>query len=289
MNAVRPSDGDAAAVREGGASLASAGVQTGTPRILAQERDGIGWITFHHPERRNAMSLDMWAGLARAAEAFGRDDAVRAVVLRGAGEQAFVSGADISEFEQHRADAAQQQAYDAVAARGLAALGHLHKPLVAMIHGYCVGGGVAIALMADVRFAAQGAQFAIPAARLGLGYAYRGVAALARLVGPSAAKDILFSARFVDADEALRLGLVNAVEEPGRLHERVSAYAARIARNAPLTLRAAKAAVQLFEHYSDTADTLEVAAQVAACFDSADYQEGRRAFLAKRSPRFEGR
>lgn len=262
-----------------------------TPRILAEVQGGVGWITFNHPERRNAMSLDMWQGLGIAAEAFERDPAVRAVAMKGAGGKAFVSGADISEFEQHRADAAQKQTYDEIAARGHAGLASLTKPLIAMIEGYCVGGGLAIALAADVRFAAASSRFAIPAARLGLGYDYRGVAALARLVGPSTAKDILFSARFLEADEALRVGLVNCVVDDGApLGERVAAYAAQIAANAPLTVHAAKQALQAFEHYSDAAEGADaVAALVLRCFDSEDYLEGRRAFLAKRQPQFQGR
>ncbi|MBX3655743.1 MAG: enoyl-CoA hydratase/isomerase family protein [Ramlibacter sp.] len=263
-------------------------VPTGTSRILAQVRDGIGWITFNHPERRNAMSLDMWAGLGVAASAFGVDPAVRVVVMRGAGGQAFVSGADISEFEEHRADAAQKETYDRIAAQGHAGLASLGKPLIALIEGWCVGGGLALALAADIRFATAGARFAVPAARLGLGYDYRGLAALARLVGPSVAKDILFSARFIEADEALRLGLLNFVAEEGRIEEQVSTYAARVAANAPLTVHAAKAAVQAFERYADAVNTPEVAALVARCFDSADYREGRQAFLAKRAPQFKG-
>jgi enoyl-CoA hydratase len=261
----------------------------GTDRILASVENGVGWITFNHPERRNAMSLDMWQGLGIAAEAFERDPQVRVVVLRGAGGKAFVSGADISEFEQHRADAAQKKTYDQIAARGHAGLSALSKPLVAMIQGYCVGGGLAIALAADVRFASADARFAIPAARLGLGYDYRGIAALARLVGPSAAKDILFSARFLEADEALRLGLVNSVADAAQLEEQVRQYAARVAENAPLTVQAAKRALQLFERYADAQDAGETSALVLRCFDSEDYKEGRRAFLAKRQPQFHGR
>jgi len=261
----------------------------GTDRLLAHVRDGIGWITFNQPEKRNAMSLDMWNALGVAAEAFECDAAVRAVVMRGAGGEAFVSGADISEFEQHRADATQKRAYDEIAARGQAGLAKLGKPLIAMIEGFCVGGGLAIALAADVRFATAGSRFAIPAARLGLGYDYRGVAALARLVGPSTARDILFSARFLECDEALRLGLVNFVVDAAELQAQVTRYAARLANNAPLTLRAAKAALQLFEQYSGGVDTQAVDALVAQCFDSEDYREGRRAFLAKRPPVFQGR
>jgi enoyl-CoA hydratase len=264
-------------------------VDTRTQRLLAEVRDGVGWITFNQPERRNAMSLDMWTGLGLAAESFERDPAVRVVVMRGAGGQAFVSGADISEFEAHRADASQKKSYDDIAARGHAGLANLSKPLIAMIDGYCVGGGMAIALAADIRFATSGSRFAIPAARLGLGYDYRGLAALARLVGPSVAKDILFSARFIEADEALRLGLLNFVVDAAQLEAQVGAYAERIAANAPLTVHAAKAAVQLFERYADAQDSAQVAALVARCFDSDDYKEGRRAFLEKRPPRFHGR
>lgn len=260
----------------------------GTGRILARVEDGIGWIIFNHAERRNAMSLDMWTGLGIAAEAFQQDADVRVVVLRGAGGKAFVSGADISEFEARRADAAQKKEYDQVAARGHQGLANLGKPLIALIEGYCVGGGLALALAADVRFATTDARFAIPAARLGLGYDYGGVAALARLVGPSVAKDILFSARFIESDEALRLGLVNFAADAARIEDEVRAYAARIAANAPLTVNAAKAAVRLFEHYTDTAEAAGISELVARCFDSADYKEGRAAFLAKRPPRFKG-
>lgn len=265
-------------------------VDVGTSRIRAEIQDGVGWITFNHPERRNAMSLDMWQGLGIAAEAFERDASVRVVVMRGAGGKAFVSGADISEFEQYRADARQKLSYDAIAARAHNALVALGKPLVAMIEGYCVGGGLAIALAADVRFASACARFSIPAARLGLGYDYRGVAALARLVGPSTAKDMLFSARFLQADEALRVGLVNSVLDGTQLQEHVAGYAAQIVANAPLTLHAAKEALKAFEHYSDAAEGAAdaVTALVLRCFDSEDYREGRRAFLAKRQPHFQG-
>lgn len=263
-------------------------VDTGTGRILAEVHDGIGWITFNHPERRNAMSLDMWTGLGRAAEALQQDAAVRVVVMRGAGGKAFVSGADISEFEAHRADSSQKKSYDDIAARAHAGLAALSKPLIALIEGYCVGGGLAIALAADIRFATSSSRFAIPAARLGLGYDYRGLAALARLVGPSVAKDILFSARFIEADEALRLGLLNFVADPAQIEPQMRDYAARLAANAPLTVQAAKAAVRLYERYTEAQDSLQVDALVAQCFDSQDYKEGRQAFLDKRPPQFKG-
>ncbi len=260
-----------------------------TQKIVAEVEDGVGWLTFNNPERRNAVSLEMWKGLGDAALAFETDPEVRVVVMRGAGGKSFAAGADISEFEQFRANAEQKEAYGKIAARGQQGLAQLSKPLVAMIEGFCIGGGLALALTADIRFATAGSRFGIPAARLGLGYEYAGIAALARLVGPSAAKDILFSARFLAADEALRIGLVNTVVEDGRLAETVRAYALGIAANAPLTVHAAKAAVRVFEHYADTPEADAIAPLVDCCFDSEDYREGRRAFMDKRTPVFKGR
>ncbi len=263
-------------------------VPLATGKIVAEVAQGIGWLTFNNPERRNAMSQDMWQGLGDAAQAFDADPEVRVVVMRGAGGKAFVSGADISEFEKHRATEEQRAHAAAIAARGMQAPARLRKPVIAMVQGYCLGGGLALALQADVRFATPQSQFGIPAAKLGIGYGYGGVAALARLVGPSAAKDILFSARFLQADEALRMGLLNFVVADAQIEEEVRAYAQRIAGNAPLSVAAAKAAVQLFEHYADTDSATEIAMLVAQCQRSQDHQEGSRAFLEKRAPRFSG-
>ncbi|MBC7957533.1 MAG: enoyl-CoA hydratase/isomerase family protein [Cytophagales bacterium] len=263
-------------------------IQLKTEKLLAHVDQGIGWLTFNNPERRNAISLEMWQGLGEVLQAFQEDDSVRVVVLKGAGGKAFASGADISEFDQHRANAEQRKQYGEIAERGRAWLGRLDKPLIAMIQGFCIGGGLAVSLSADVRFATTGSTFGIPAAKLGLGYEYAGVAALARLVGPSNARDILFSARFMQAEEALRMGLVNFVVGEDELEARVRSYAAAIARNAPLTVHAAKAAINTFERYSRT-DAAEVAALVDACFNSEDYAEGRRAFSEKRPPEFKGR
>lgn len=261
-----------------------------TDKILAAvDAHGIGWLTINQPERRNAISLAMWQGLAEAAAAFEADDAVRVVVMHGAGGRSFAAGADISEFETQRADAAQKARYGEIAAAGQLGLARMGKPLLAMIQGFCIGGGLALALNADVRFATPASRFGIPAAKLGLGYDYAGIAALARLVGPSATKDLLFSARQLAADEALRLGLVNHVVEEAELHGAVTDYAQRIAANAPLTVRAAKAAVRVFERYTADPGADAIARLVNQCFDSADYREGRRAFLEKRTPRFEGR
>ena len=260
-----------------------------TGKILAEVSDGVGWLTFNNPERRNAVSLEMWQGLAQATTAFEADPEVRVVVLRGAGGRSFAAGADISEFEQHRANAEQKKRYGELAAGGHRGLAKLSKPLIAMIQGFCIGGGLAIALSADLRFATPGSRFAIPAAKLGLGYDYPGLAALARLVGPSATKDILFSARMLEADEALRIGLINFVVDDAELESRVREYAARVAANAPMTVHAVKSAMQVFERYSADPGAAEIAALVDACFNSDDYKEGRRAFMEKRTPRFSGR
>lgn len=260
-----------------------------TPRIVAEVEEGVGWLTINHPERRNAVSLEMWAALGDAAEAFEADAEVRVVVLQGAGGRSFAAGADISEFERLRADAVQKKAYGEIAARGQQGLSRLRKPLLAMVQGFCVGGGLALALSADVRFATPASRFGITAAKLGLGYEYVGIAALAQLVGPSSAKDILFSARLLDADEAQRIGLVNFIVDDTEIAQRVRAYAQAIARNAPLTVHAAKAAVRVFERYAaDAEGSAEIDRLVDACFDSDDYREGRRAFIDKRVPQFKG-
>ncbi len=260
-----------------------------TDKMRGAIEDGVGWMTFNNPARHNAMSLEMWQGIADILERFEADDAVRVVVMQGAGGKAFVSGADISEFDSKRSNAEQKAEYARISARGGRALGSVSKPLVAKIEGYCIGGGLATALNADIRFASPDSTFGIPAARLGLGYDYDGLAKLSRVVGPSRARDILLSARFLNADEALRIGLVNFVVERDVIHDEVVEYAHRVASNAPMTVRAAKAAVDAWERGGRQDDLDDVRRLVDACFDSEDYREGRRAFAEKRPPRFAGR
>jgi enoyl-CoA hydratase len=261
-----------------------------TDGLSVHAADGIGWLTLDNPERRNAISRDMWRGIGAALEAFQNDDVVRVAVIRGAGGKAFSSGADISEFDEHRANAEQRKAYAAACASGQEWLRRFDKPLLALIEGFCIGGGLAVALCADVRFATPASRFAIPAAKLGLGYEYTGVAALTRLIGAPATRDLLFSARRVEANEALRLGLINFVVTGDEIEAKVRSYAQAIAANAPLTIRAVKAAVAAFEHPSPSEATeAHVCALIDACFDSDDYAEGRRAFAEKRPPKFRGR
>ena len=261
-----------------------------TRKIEARVDDaGIGWILFNHPKRHNALSLEMWQGLADSLVAFaGRDD-VRVAVMRGAGGKAFVSGADISEFDSKRANAEQRAEYGRTASAANRALARFEKPLIALIEGYCIGGGLATALAADIRFATPDSRFGIPAARLGLGYEYEGLAKLARIVGPARARDIMFSARFMAAEEARDMGLVNFLVGRESIETEVIDYARTIAGNAPLTVRAAKAAVDAWERGATEAELAEVRALVDGCFDSDDYREGRQAFREKRRPRFQGR
>jgi enoyl-CoA hydratase/carnithine racemase len=213
---------------------------------------------------------------------------VHVVVMTGAGDQAFASGADISEFEATRAEPPEVARYDATIDHAFASLGRLTKPLVARIDGHCVGGGVALALACDVRIATDRSRFAIPAARLGVGYPYGGVKRLVDVVGPACAQEILFSARHFDAAEALAMRLVNRVVPASDLDAAVGDLAARCAANAPLTLAAAKLAVRTALAGGAAADLERVAEAVARCAASADYGEGRRAFMEKRAPRFRG-
>jgi enoyl-CoA hydratase/carnithine racemase len=254
------------------------------------EREGaLAWVVFDHPERRNAVSVEMWDAIPDIAAALDADPAVRVVVLRGAGDQAFVSGADISQFEQARTGAEAAQAYEDKGLRAFGALADVSKPTIAAIRGFCIGGGMAIALSADLRIAADDAQLAIPAARLGLGYHAPGVDALVRLVGPSTAKEIFYTARRFDAHEALARGLVNEVVPKASLEGRVRELATGIAENAPLTLRSMKLVARELARPDDLRNVAAMKASIHACFDSDDYREGVRAFLEKRKPRFQGR
>jgi len=256
--------------------------------LLVSCRGGVARITFNRPERRNAMSLSMWAGLHAALDALAGDDAVRVVLLAGAGGRAFVSGADIAEFDAARADEQAARRYNAISEGAEQALETFPKPLIAAIRGYCFGGGVGIAAGCDIRIAAEDARFAIPAARLGLGYGLAATRQLVRLLGPAGAAELLLTAAPVDAVAARAMGLVNRVVPTEALDAEAEAMAGMIAANAPLTLAAAKAAIAVAAAPPDAEAEARVAAMVAACYASADYAEGRRAFAEKRPPVFRG-
>lgn len=260
-----------------------------TDKMTAEVSDGIGWMTFTNPARHNAMSTEMSRAIPAIIDAFAADPDVRVIVMKGAGDRAFVSGADISEFGEHRTAVEARAEYDQISGAAQRALAMVDKPLIAMIRGYCMGGGVLTAMNADIRIAADDAQFAVPAAKLGVGYGYGGVAALVDLVGRANAAEILFSARRYTAAEALDIGLVNRVVSADELQSTVVELASVIAGNAPLTIRAIKAAIRETGKDPDRRDLAAIAELTEACFRSADYREGQAAFLDKRPPVFEGR
>ena len=257
-----------------------------TDKMLARKDKHVGWITFNNPARHNAVSLEMWQGLADIANDFAHDDEIRVVVVHGAGDKAFVSGADISEFAQQRNSAEATQIYDAVAQEGTQALKNLNKPTMAMIDGYCIGGGVAVALNCDIRIAADSSRFAVPAAKLGLGYEYDGVRKLVDVVGPSFAKEIFFTARQFSAPEALAMGLINRMVPKADLLAYVQQYAETIADNAPMTVASIKTIVGELVKDESLRNVTLCDQLVAACFNSADFTEGRTAFMEKRKPVF---
>ena len=263
-------------------------VDSGSEKLLGRRNGQVGWLIFNNPDRRNAVSLEMWQAIPRVLSAFEADPAVRAVVIAGAGGRSFVAGADISQFEAERNSPEANERYKAVSGLGHAALATLSKPLIAMIDGFCIGGGMSMAMACDLRFASESARFGIPAARLGLGYNYASVARLVSLVGPMHASDLLFTARQVSASEALQMGLVNRVVPSAELEALVTEHAGMIAENAPLTIRASKLAIGQAISDPDSRDRAALEAALHACFASADYAEGRRAFMEKRRPRFTG-
>ena len=263
---------------------------TETPKLLVEKDGPIGWIIFNQPEKRNAVSQEMWELMPDYVHDLATDDTIRVVVLRGAGDQAFVAGADISQFKDRRRNMADEEEYRRISGRGQDALAALSKPLLAMIYGYCVGGGVSIAITCDIRLAADDARFGVPAARLGLGYHYHGMEKLMKLVGPAYTKEIFFTARTdFSAQDALRMGLVNQVVPRAELLGYTREYAQRIARNAPLTLRSAKTTVEQLLRPAGERDLALLDKLIADCFNSQDYQEGVRAFSEKRRPQFQGR
>ena len=256
-------------------------------KILSATNGPIGTLTFNNPERHNAMSLDMWRAASGVLGQFEKDPDVRVIVLTGAGGKAFVSGADISRFESERDTLDAVNEYNAVVDRFAHTLGEFPKPTIAMIRGYCIGGGVGIAVCCDLRIANDAARFGVPAAKLGLGYGYPNVRRIMDLVGPQFVTEMLLTARQFDAADAARTGLVNRVVPDAEIETYVRDLAETIAANAPLTVRAVKRIVR--ELRRDEPDVAACDALVKQCFESADYREGRKAFMEKRKPVFTGR
>jgi enoyl-CoA hydratase/carnithine racemase len=260
-----------------------------TDKMLFEAEPPIGTMTFNNPARHNAVSSDMWARAAEIMRGAARDPDVRVVVVTGAGGKAFVSGADISKFEDERADAAAEEAYYVNTEAAFEALTNCPKPTIAKIRGYCIGGGVAAALACDIRICADTARFAVPAAKLGIGYDYAGIRKLVDVVGPSFAKEIFFTARQFSAGEAKDMGLVDRVVPEPSLDAYVRDYALTIAANAPMTMHAAKTSILQCLKDPDDRDLALCEQLVDACHASRDYEEGRTAFMEKRKPKFTGR
>ena len=258
-------------------------------KILSSKRDGVGSLVFNQPEKRNALSPDMALAAAETIEDFERDSNVRVIVLSGAGDKAFVSGGDIARFESERATPEQLAEYSRKSERFRSALRGVGKPTIAMIRGYCLGGGLSVALNCDLRISSEDAQFGIPAARLGIGYGAERLTQLVHLVGPAVAKEILFTGRRMSAQEALRVGLVNQVVPAAELEAYVANYAATMVANAPLSIVAAKRVIDEIVKDRQERDPALCERVIADCFGSQDYIEGRRAFMEKRRPVFTGR
>ncbi len=258
-------------------------------KVIARKDGRVGWIVFNNPERHNAVSLEMWQAVGEIMDDFAADEAVRVIVLTGAGGKAFVSGADISKFKEERASEPAVATYNKVTAQTFERLANLPKPTIAMIRGYCIGGGLALAVCCDMRICTEGSKFGIPAAKLGLGYGFDGVKRLVDLVGPAYAQEIFFTARQFTAGEAQAMGLVNRVVADGELESFVTGYATTIADNAPLTVTSIKRIVCEVLKDPQARDLAACARLVKACHASHDYVEGRTAFMEKRKPVFTGR
>ena len=260
-----------------------------TDLILVDSRDGVGRVTINNPARRNAISLEMWQAMGAAFERFTADDSVRCVVIQGAGDKAFASGADISQFEKQRANAEAAEAYGRISRGVRDRMLAFEKPLIAQIRGFCMGGGLGLAMTADIRVSADDGVFGIPAARLGIAYDFLNLRNLVHLVGPSRAKEILLTGQRVRAAEAERMGLVNRVVPVAELDAAVASITGALVENAPLSMRASKLTIEEVIKDAADRDMAKVEALSRACFDSADYREGRTAFMEKRRPVFQGR
>ena len=258
-------------------------------KILQSVTDGVGVITFNNPAKRNAMSLDMWEGLGSALIELRDNDDVRVVIMVGAGDKAFVSGADISQFEKVRHNAAASEEYSKKSEAQRALLANYPKPIIACIRGFCLGGGMQVAMAADIRIASDNSQFGIPAAKLGIAYGYDGLRHLVSLVGPSWARLIMYTGMKIGSAEALRIGLVDRVSPDAELWDATVEIARTISGNAPLAIKAAKITIAQVVKDPDKRDMAAIKQVGTDCMDSADFREGRQAFMEKRKPKFTGR
>jgi enoyl-CoA hydratase len=256
--------------------------------LIVEKKGAVGWIIFNQPAKKNAINDAMWRGIPEAMQQYDADGEVRCVAFRGAGTEAFASGADISEFAKIRAERASVAKYDDLLDRVLHAIQDSMKPSVAMIYGYCMGGGLEIALACDLRYCARSAQFGIPAAKLGLAYSVEGHKRLLETVGHARAREIMYLGRRYPADEALAMGLVHRVLADEDLEKYVSETLETLIQNAPLSIANTKTQVEEYVKAAGQPDHHRMQAAIERCAKSADYEEGRRAFMEKRKPRFGG-
>jgi len=264
-------------------------VPTSTEKLIARKENGIGWVIFNNPQKRNAMSQEMSEATAATVESYAKDSEVRVVIFRGEGDKAFVSGADISQFKERRSSPEGVRASEALSERTNKAIRDCPKPTIAMIRGYCMGGGAGLAVACDMRFASDDSRFGVPAAKLSVGYRFAGIRRLVELVGPAYTAEIFYTGRQFSAQEALQMGLVNKIMPAVELEKFVLDYAAAIAGNAPLTLAAVKQSLIELRKDPVERDLDRVQEMVDACFASQDYIEGRTAFMEKRKPAFQGK
>jgi enoyl-CoA hydratase len=262
---------------------------TRTDKMLSRKEGSVGYVIFNNPERHNAVSLEMWARTSEILEDFRNDNDVRVVVITGAGGKSFVSGADISRFESERASQEATKLYSQKVAAANESIYEFPKPTIAMIKGYCIGGGLGLAVCCDLRICSDNSRFAVPAAKLGLGYSFNGLRRLVNVVGPAFAREIFYTARQFSAEDARVMGLVNRIVAQAGLERYVKEYAETIAANAPLTVTSVKYIIGEVIKDESRRDLARCAAMVEQCFTSKDFIEGRRAFMEKRRPAFTGR
>ena len=257
-------------------------------KMLSRVKDGVGYITFNNPEKHNAVSIEMWDALEQILDGFRSSTDIRVIVLNGAGGKAFVSGADISKFDKERSSKEAGLSYNRRTQKVYENLETFPKPTIAMIDGYCIGGGLNLAVCCDIRICSEKSKFAMPAAKLSLGYPFSSIKRLFNVMGPGMAKHFMFTAEKISASEALACGLVQKLVSEDNIDSYVKDYALNIANNAPLTIKAMKQIGIEISKNSDERDLLLCEKLASACFDSEDYKEGRKAFMEKRKPNFQG-
>lgn len=258
-------------------------------RLLAGTVDQIGYLVINNPTRHNAIGLDMWQAATEVLTGMHADDDTRALVVSGSGGKAFASGADISKFEKERSTPEAVEHYNQTSASFYTALENFPRPTIADIRGYCIGGGMALAVSCDIRLCTEQSRFGVPAAKLGLGYGYAGIDRLCKIVSTSSAQEIFYTARQFSAQEAYDMGLVNRVLSPAMIDAYLQDYLQRIRENAPMTITAVKAVTLAINRDESKRDHKMLAQMVTDCFESEDYIEGRRAFMEKRKPDFKGK